>query len=125
MDNQEPVSYRVVFTEPAEADIEKETIKRLRRTSPEAVTKWRVGLQEVADSLSLFPRRNPRVRPDSFEGDVRRTLYGRGRSATYLIYRTYDPGEVENGGIVRILAIWPTAMQASSENNASSDDGEA
>ncbi len=68
-------SYRVEFTEVAQAEADAAYLWRSQRTSPEEAARWYAGIFAAAETLSTMPRRWERVRnPERYEGDVRRML---------------------------------------------------
>ena len=106
-------SYRVEFTDVAQAEADAAYLWRSQITTPEQAFAWYTGLFVEALQLSTMPRRFERVRnSDRYGGEVRRMLYGRGPVAYHLVYRIIEPAEDESEGVVRILHVYHGASQA-------------
>ena len=95
--------YRVEFTETAEAEIDTIYLSMLSR-SPEAATKWYVGLMSACDSLGYFPYRYQALpnRPD-----LRRFLYRQYR----VIYAVFEPRSPEEEPVVRVMHVRHVSRQ--------------
>lgn len=107
------VRYYVEFSEAADAELDVALLRRLRTSSPEAVTRWHAGLKQAAFSLNTFPRRYSLLPYSGSEGEVRRIVYGRGSSAYYIIYRVFDPADGDTERLVSILHVRHAAGRTS------------
>lgn len=128
-------NYRVELAEPAEVQIETAYLSRSRATSPEQALHWYEGLQAAIHSLSEWPRRFQMVefasRPDQ---EVRRMLYGQGRSAYHVVYRIIEPADIAQGdedeeadavrepGIVRVQSIVSAVRRPAGQQQANEDE---
>ena len=99
------MTYRVVVSEPAEAEAESAYLWMLQR-SPERAAKWYDGLLRAFDTLETMPTRCPLARESPrFSREVQQLLYGRGRSAYRILFTILESRSTEEPSIVQILHV--------------------
>ncbi len=83
------MKYRVEITPSAEADID-EAYRYIRNDSPENAAKWRQGLYQIAENLTLFPEGcSYALENEALDFEVRQKLYG-----NYRVLLTIDDDRV-------------------------------
>ena len=85
------MEYRVELADQAEAELDAAYLFHLQK-SPDSALRWYMGAQAAIRSLSTFPRRCPLARENAFypEQEVRRLVYGTGRSAYRVLFIIFD-----------------------------------
>jgi plasmid stabilization system protein ParE len=77
-DPEDLPSYEVRLTEPAEVEIEKAYLSRMKFGARSA-DEWYAGLGSALERLSYLPRGYPLAsESDALEGEVRQMIYGKG-----------------------------------------------
>lgn len=122
--NDLPRLYSVQFTDGAQADAEQLYLSRSQYTSPEEAQRWFIGIFARAEELSIWPRRFAQVEKSGYEGEIRRILYGKGRSLLCLFYQIIEPDSGTNEGVVRILRVAPAAQLFGPEPEADEENSE-
>ena len=122
-------TYRVEFTEPAEAEIEAAYLSRSQFTSSVEALRWYNGLRAEILGLADWPRRCARVEATGYgysaEIEIRRLRYGRGQVAWHVAYQVIEPAadREQNGeGIVRVLQIISAVRRPPGQKSNARDD---
>jgi plasmid stabilization system protein ParE len=97
-------SYEILFSEPAEAELEAEYL-RLAGVRFEIAERWNESILTACQSLSQLPKRHP-LAPNQVQGgyQTRRMPFRIGSSGYSILYAVFDPAE-DDAGFVRILHI--------------------
>ena len=97
-------SYEILFSEPAEAELEAEYL-RLAGVRFELAERWNEGILTACQSLSQLPKRYP-FAPNQVQGgyQTRRMPFRIGSSGYSILYAVFESAE-DNAGFVRILHI--------------------
>jgi plasmid stabilization system protein ParE len=85
------VTYRVVFTVRARADVI-EPFRYLADRSPDAAARWYTGIERAIAKLSKMPERHP-IAPDETEQlgiTLRQMLYGRRPGVVRILFSIQD-----------------------------------
>lgn len=123
-DPDELPSYEVRMTEPAEVEIEKAYLSRMK-FGVRSADEWYAGLGRALERLPYLPRGYPLApESDALEGEVRQMVYGKGGAAYRVLYRVIEPETPGEAGIVRILHV-RHAMRQSPTNGGDGEDGRA
>ena len=97
-------SYEILFSEPAEAELEAEYL-RLAGVRFELAERWNEGILTACHSLAQLPKRYPLV-PDQVQGgyQTRRMPFRIGNSGYSILYAVFEQAE-DKAALVRILHI--------------------
>lgn len=97
-------SYEILFSEPAEAELEAEYL-RLAGVRFELAERWNEGILTACQSLSQLPKRYP-LAPDQVQGgyQTRRMPFRIGNSGYSILYAVFEPAK-DTTAFVRILHI--------------------
>ena len=99
-----PDVYEVLFSEPAEAELEAEYL-RLAGVRFDLAERWNEGILTACQSLSQLPRRYP-LAPAQVQGgyQTRRMPFRIGSSGYSILYAAFEQAD-DNMAFVRILHI--------------------
>ncbi len=107
---EEPHSFRIEYSDVAQSEIETAYMQRCQWMALEKAFEWFRGIYIAIENLKLMPRMYQRFDTRRYQGDVRRMLHGKGRTAYSLVYSVIDPTEGETEGIVYVLRFVPAVM---------------
>ncbi len=105
--NDGPRVYEVRLAEPAEAEIDDIYLRLLSRVSLAFADRWRDGLLQALDSLSVFPTSHPVTEAESRRvgREIRRLLYRQGRTVHKVLFTLMDADDDGETDTVRVLHI--------------------